>query len=329
MKYYTFLLSLLICSNIGKAQNLPSYDICVYGATSAGVIAAYTAKKQGKSVILIEASKHIGGLSSGGLGQTDIGNKYAISGLSRDFYRKVGQHYGKFEKWIFEPSVTLQIFKSYLKEAKIEVLLQKQLVKVIKSNTTIQLIELKDEFNKKLSIKAKFFIDCTYEGDLMAKTGVSYTVGREPNSKYNETWNGVQLIDKHQFPDGIDPFVSKGDPSSGLLWGISAEKLEKTGSGDQKVQAYNFRVCLTDSIENQIAITKPEDYNSEKYELLLRYIEKKQPHELNWALMHIQPMPHRKLDINNSGPFSTNLIGGNYEYPDADYETRYKIQKTL
>ena len=327
MKYYAFFLSLLICSTIGTAQNLPSYDICVYGATSAGVIAAYTAKKQGKSVILIEASKHIGGLSSGGLGQTDIGNKYAISGLSRDFYRKVGQRYGKFEKWTFEPSVTLQIFKNYLKEAKIEVLLQKQLVKVIKSNTTIQLIELKDEFNKKLSIKAKFFIDCTYEGDLMAKTGVSYTVGREANSKYNETWNGVQLLDKHQFPDGIDPFVSKGDPSSGLLWGISSEKLDKIGSGDQKVQAYNFRVCLTDSIENQIAITKPEDYNPEKYELLLRYIEKKQPHELNWALMHIQPMPHRKLDINNSGPFSTNLIGGNYEYPDADYATRFKIQK--
>lgn len=327
MKYYAFLLGFLICSKIGKAQNLQSYDICVYGATSAGVIAAYTAKKQGKSVILIESSKHIGGLSSGGLGQTDIGNKYAITGLSRDFYRKVGQHYGKFEKWTFEPSVTLQIFKNYIKEAKIEVLLQKQLMKVIKTNTTIQIIELKDEFNKKLTIKAKFFIDCTYEGDLMAKAGVSYTVGREANSKYNETWNGSQLLDKHQFPDGVDPFVSKGDSTSGLLWGISMEKLEKNGSGDKKVQAYNFRVCLTDSIENQIAITKPEDYNPEKYELLLRYIEKKQPHELNWALMHIQPMPHRKLDINNSGPFSTNLIGGNYEYPDADYETRFKIQK--
>lgn len=302
-------------------------DICIYGATSAGVIAAYTAKMQGKSVILLEASEHIGGLTTGGLGQTDIGNKYAITGLSRDLYRKVGQHYGKFEQWTFEPKVTSKVFNDYLQKAQIRVLTGKELLKVIKNNHTITEIELLDENKQKIAVKAQYFIDCSYEGDLMAMAGVSFTVGREDNKKYNETWNGVQMLDKHQFPDGIDPFKIKGDPNSGLLWGISSEKLASRGSGDQKVQAYNFRMCLTDSVENQIPITAPEDYDPSKYELLLRYIEKKQPHELNWALMHIQPMPHRKLDINNSGPFSTNLIGGNYDYPNANYAQRKSIQK--
>jgi hypothetical protein len=200
-------------------------------------------------------------------------------------------------------------------------------LKVTKSNNTIAKIELLDENNQKITVNAQYFIDCSYEGDLMAMAGVSFTVGREDNKKYNETWNGVQMLDKHQFPDGIDPFKIKGDSSSGLLWGISSEKLASRGSGDQKVQAYNFRMCLTDSVENQIPITAPEDYDPSRYELLLRYIEKKQPHELNWALMHIQPMPHRKLDINNSGPFSTNLIGGNYDYPNANYAQRKSIQK--
>jgi hypothetical protein len=302
-------------------------DICIYGATSAGVIAAYTAKMQGKSVILLEASDHIGGLTTGGLGQTDIGNKYAITGLSRDLYRKVGQHYGKFEQWTFEPKVTSKVFNDYLQKARIKVLTGKELLKVTKSNNTIAKIELLDENNQKIEVNAQYFIDCSYEGDLMAMAGVSFTVGREDNKKYNETWNGVQMLDKHQFPDGIDPFKIKGDSSSGLLWGISSEKLTSRGSGDQKVQAYNFRMCLTDSVENQIPITAPEDYDPSRYELLLRYIEKKQPHELNWALMHIQPMPHRKLDINNSGPFSTNLIGGNYDYPNANYAQRKSIQK--
>ena len=310
-----------------NVQTSHKVDICIYGATSAGVIAAYTAKMQGKSVILLEPSNHIGGLTTGGLGQTDIGNKYAITGLSRDFYRKVGQHYGKFEQWTFEPKVTSHIFNSYLQKADIKVFKNKQLVHVVKSKNIITQIELLDENKQKMLVSAKYFLDCTYEGDLMAMAGVSFTVGREDNKKYGETWNGVQMLDKHQFPDGIDPFKSLGDSTSGLLWGISSEKLAPKGSGDQKVQAYNFRMCLTDSIENMITITAPEDYDANRYELLLRYIQKKQPHELNWALMHLQPMPHRKLDINNSGPFSTNLIGGNYDYPNANFEERKIIQK--
>ena len=312
---------------VGFSQKTLTYDICIYGATSAGIIAAYTAKIQGKSVILLEPSNHIGGLTTGGLGQTDIGNKYAITGLSRDFYRKIGQHYGKFEQWTFEPSAASDIFNSYLKKADIKVFTKKQLINVIKSKSTIRQIELLDENKQRMLVTAKYFLDCTYEGDLMAMAGVSFSVGREDNKQYGETWNGVQMLDKHQFPDGIDPFKTLGDSTSGLLWGISSEKLAPEGSGDQKVQAYNFRMCLTDSVENMIPIEAPDDFDPSHYELLLRYIDKKQPLELNWALMHLQPMPNRKLDINNSGPFSSNLIGGNYNYPNANYDERKIIQK--
>lgn len=312
---------------VGFSQKKITYDICVYGATSAGIIAAYTAKMQGKSVILLEPSNHIGGLTTGGLGQTDIGNKYAITGLSRDFYRKIGQHYGKFEQWTFEPSAASDIFNSYLKKADIKVFTKKQLINVIKSKSTIRQIELLEENKQKMWVTAKYFLDCTYEGDLMAMAGVTYTVGREDNKQYGETWNGVQMLDKHQFPDGIDPYKTLGDSTSGLLWGISSEKLAPKGNGDQKVQAYNFRMCLTDSVENMMPIEAPDDFDPSHYELLLRYIDKKQPLELNWALMHLQPMPNRKLDINNSGPFSSNLIGGNYNYPNTNYDERKIIQK--
>ena len=326
MSIKIFIRLILIILLTGKVYG-QSYDICVYGATSAGVMAAYAVKIQGKSVILLEPSTHIGGLTTGGLGQTDIGNKYAITGLSRDFYRKIGQHYGKFEQWTFEPKVASKIFNDYLKKANIEVKTQMELINVIKNLNSITAIELKNAKGQLTKIRAKYFIDCTYEGDLMAKAGVSYTVGREDNRKYGETWNGVQMLDKHQFPDGIDPFKIAGDSTSGLLWGISAEKLALKGSGDQKVQAYNFRMCLTDSLENMIPIIAPQNYDPARYELLLRYIEKKQPQELNWALMHLQPMPNRKLDINNSGPFSTNLIGGNYDYSNSNYAQRKAIQK--
>jgi len=201
----------------------------VYGGTSAGVIAAYTAARQNKKVILIEPGKHLGGLSSGGLGYTDIGNKYVVTGLARDFYRRMGKHYGKFETWIFEPHVAEEIFNQYIKEANVPVLYQYRIINATKQNGSIQNITIENASSPSSStnktISAKMFIDCSYEGDLMAKAGVSYTVGREDNSQYNETWNGYQLQDHHQFPDGIDPYKIPGDSTSGLLWGISNNRL--------------------------------------------------------------------------------------------------------
>ncbi|HEY4207890.1 MAG TPA: FAD-dependent oxidoreductase, partial [Puia sp.] len=221
----------------GFAQTRTGYDICVYGGTSAGVIAAYTAARMHKTVLLVEPGRHLGGLTSGGLGFTDIGNKYAIKGLSLDFYRRVGQHYGKFEQWIFEPHVAENIFKQYIREGKVKVLYGHRIVKATKHAGLIQNIDLAPS----LTIRAKVFIDCSYEGDLMAMAGISYTVGRESNTQYSETYNGIQMRDKHQFPDGIDPYRAPGNPTSGLLWGISSKPMGQQGTGDKKVQSYNYR----------------------------------------------------------------------------------------
>lgn len=325
------LLILLFISNKGHAQQVhKSYDVVVYGATSGGVIAAYTAKKEGKSVLLIEPGKHVGGLTSGGLGYTDIGNKYAITGIARDFYRRIGQHYGKFEQWIFEPHVAEQTFLGYLKSAKVNVLFLHRLVSVKKKNGFIKEITIENSDKSGKSsyqiIKATIFIDCSYEGDLMVKVGVSYFTGREANSMFNETYNGVQMREKHQFPDGIDPYKISGDPQSGLLWGISPAALDVQGAGDKKIQTYNFRICFTNNPSNQIAITKPNDYDASRYELLLRYLEKKPAKDLG-TFLKIDLLPNHKTDINNNGPFSTDMIGMNYAYPEADYAARGKIQQ--
>jgi len=304
-------------------------DVCVYGGTSAGVIAAYTAKKLNKTVVLIEPGKHLGGLTSGGLGYTDIGNKYAITGLSRNFYRRIGKHYGRFEQWIFEPHVAEQTFKQYVDEAQLKVVYEYHIIDAVKENGAVKEINLTHSglgIQSIMTVKAKVFIDCSYEGDLMAKAGVSYTVGREANSEYHETYNGVQLRDKHQFADGIDPYKIPGKPESGLLWGISAEPLASNGDGDKKVQAYNFRICLTNDSKNFVPIDKPAGYDASKYELLLRVIDKIKPKDLN-GFMKIDEMPNHKTDINNNGAFSTDMIGMNYDYPDADYTTRSNIQQ--
>jgi len=306
-----------------------SVDICVYGASSGGVIAAYTAGRLGKKVILVTESDHIGGLSSGGLGNTDIGNKSAITGLARDFYRRVGHHYGKSEQWIFEPHVAEEIFRDYIKRGQVQVLYNQRLISVKKTGRRLHEIIL---FSKNAestgateTIRAKEFIDCSYEGDLMAMASVSYTVGREDNQLYHETYNGFQLLDKHQFPDGVDPYNIPGKPESGALWGVSTVKPAAFGTGDKKIQAYNFRICLTDSIRNSIVITKPEGYDSTRYNLLVRFIQIKNPKNLEDGLLNINRMPGRKTDINNNGPFSTDMIGMNYDYPDGNIETRKKI----
>ncbi len=322
------LLFVLLLATESGAQ---SYDICVYGGTSAGVIAAYSAAKLHKKVLLIEPGKHLGGLTSGGLGYTDIGNKYAITGLARDFYRRMGRHYGKFETWIFEPHVAEAIFNEYISEAKVPVLYGHRIIGADKKDGFIQkiivenLIQPSVKTNK--TITAKMFIDCSYEGDLMAKAGVSYMVGREDNSRYNETWNGVQLLDKHQFPDGVDPYIIKGDSTSGLLWGISDNKLLPNGAGNKQLQAYNYRICLTSNPQNKIAVTRPAGYDSSWYELLLRLIQAQPLKRKPSDYLFFGLMPNSKTDINNNGGFSTDMIGANYNYPDGNYTQRAAIIK--
>ncbi len=323
LKKTILLIAILSVCILAHSQQVIEVDVCVYGGTSAGVIAAYTAQKLGKKAILIEPGKRLGGMSSGGLGYTDIGNKYAITGLARDFYRRIGRHYRKFEQWTFEPKVAEQTFQQYIKEGKVQVLYQKQLRDVKKDGTRITEIIIEDSENQAaapVTLRARMFIDCGYEGDLMAKAGVSYFVGREANSDYNETINGVQLMHGHQMPDGIDPYKERGKLESGLVWGVSDAKLEPNGTGDKKVQAYNYRICLTSNPSNMIPITQPANYDPAKYELAVRIFEvwpdrRKINDYFIWS-----GMPNQKTDINNRNGFSTDMICMNYEYPDAPYE---------
>jgi hypothetical protein len=303
-----------------------SYDILVYGGTSAGVTAAVQAARMGKSVILIEPSSHLGGLSAGGLGATDIGNKAAIGGLSREFYTRIHAHYHPDDppaaQWTFEPHVAEKVFNDMLNQARVPVVYNQRLnLKdgVVKIRGRI--VYIKTESNKKY--KAKMFIDATYEGDSLALAGVSYTVGREANATYSETLNGVQTKNAihHQFIKPVDPYVTPGDPASGLLPGVHDEGPGAEGAADRRVQAYCFRLCATNVPENRRPWPKPQNYNPLRYELLLRNFEAGD-HRIPWNPVM---MPNGKTDSNNNFAISTDNIGFNYDYPDGDYKTRAAI----
>ncbi len=302
-------------------------DICVFGGTAGGVSAACTAARHGKKVVLTEFGQHIGGLTSGGLGWTDIGNKAAIGGFARDFYKALGKHYGKPEAWTFEPGVAERELRAQLKAAKVPVYFGQRLASVQKEGARIVEIAMEDGSR----YRAKVFIDCSYEGDLMARAGVKYMVGREANARFGETLNGICAeTPKHQFAVPVDPYVKPGDPASGLLPFVQAAPAGKPGAGDASVQAYNFRLCFTKAPENRRPIEPPPGYDPKQYELLGRYLEAlvaagKTP--TLRSFLKIDMVTPTKTDINNNGGFSTDYIGGNYAYPDADYATRERIWK--
>lgn len=300
-------------------------DVCIYGGTSAAVTAARAAAEKGCKVVIICPDPVLGGMTTGGLGSTDIGNKQAIIGLARQFYRDLGKHYGEEEQWEFEPSVAQAILDSYVDNPDISVYKGFYLDSVLKKGTRIVSITCKDEDGcNARTVKADSFIDTSYEGDLMAMAGVSYHVGREDASVYGEEWNGSHISVWHQFYDGIDPYVEKGNPESGLLWGIQDWTMKEEGAGDDYVQAYNFRLCLSCDKDNQIPFTRPEDYDPSMYELLVRVFEADPNPEINhyfgWSLM-----PGGKTDVNNRGAFSTDMIGMNHDYPEAGWERRKEI----
>jgi len=337
------LLFVLLGVPLGAAES--RYDLVVYGGTPSGVTATVQAARMGKTVVLIEPSKHLGGMTSGGLGATDIGNKRAIGGIARDFYRRVRRHYQdesswKYEKradfkgpghdrggdtaWTFEPHVAEAIFNDVLREHKVPVVLSRRLNRkdgVRKDGR--RLVSITMESGE--TYRGKVFLDATYEGDLMAAAGVSYHVGREANKTYGETLNGIQVKNAlhHQFIKKIDPHVKLGQPSSGLLPGVHAGSPGIDGEGDRRVQAYNFRLCATDRPENSRPWPRPDGYDDKQYELLLRNFEAGDL-RLPWNPIL---MPNRKTDSNNNFAYSTDDIGANYDYPEADYATRARIWK--
>lgn len=311
----------------GARAEIIEADLVVFGGTAGGVSAACTAAMAGKTVALAEPGQHIGGLTSGGLGWTDIGNKAAIGGFAREFYRRLGTHYGKAEAWTFEPGVAEKELRKILEENRVPVKLGQRLARVKKDGARITAITMEDG----TEYHGKIFIDTTYEGDLMARAGVSYLVGREANSRFGETLNGIRAqTPQHQFLAPVDPYVTPGDPSSGLLPFVSADPLGEAGAGDASVQAYNFRLCLTRKASNRLPIEPPADYEAGRYELLGRYFAALAAANKNVTLrnfLKIDMVTPEKTDINNQGGFSTDYIGANNNYPDADYATREKIWK--
>jgi hypothetical protein len=300
-------------------------EVLVFGGTAGGVSAACTSARFGKKVVLTEFGKHIGGLTSGGLGWTDIGNKAAIGGFSHDFYKRLGKHYGKPEAWMFEPSVAERTLRALLEESRVPVYFEQRLASVKKDGARITEIAMENGN----VFRAKMFIDCTYEGDLMAKAGVAYMVGREANARFGETLNGIRgETPSHQFLAPVDPYLKEGDPASGLLPLVQPTPAGSPGDGDASVQAYNFRLCFTKKVENRLPIQPPPGYDPKRYELLGRYFEalaKAGKKVTIRNFLKIDMVTPDKTDINNNGGISTDYIGMNYAYPDADYATRAKI----
>lgn len=350
------LIALLACIVFVLTQSALSaeYDLVIYGGTSAGVSAAVQAKKMGKSAIIVCPDRHLGGLSAGGLGFTDTGNKAVIGGLAREFYHRIWKHYDKPEAWrwqkreeygnkgqgtpaidgtqrtmwIFEPHVAERVFEDFVAEFQIPVERDQWLDRakgVKKGGSRILSITMLSG----RTYQGKMFIDATYEGDLMAAAGVAYHVGREARSDYGEQWAGVQtgvLHHRHHFgvlKERISPYVIPGDPSSGVLPRISTAPPGEFGSADRRVQAYCYRMCLTDHPDNRIPFEKPDGYDPRQYELLVRI------YQAGWreTFDKFDPIPNRKTDTNNHGPFSTDNIGMNYDYPEASYERRREILK--
>jgi hypothetical protein len=336
---------ILAISLSGLAAHAAARDanVIIYGGTSAGVAAAVQTSRMGKSVVLISPTKRLGGLTTNGLGATDSGNKAVIGGVAREFYRRVKKHYDdpaawtlvKREDyanyrpaddamWMFEPHVAEQIFDSMLAEANVKVVRGERLDRS-GSGATIEnnrITAIRTEGGAEY--RGQMFIDATYEGDLMAAAGVSYTVGREANDVHGETLNGVQKAmnkKNHRFLVAVHPYVTPGDKSSGLVWGVHGDPPGEEGAGDAKVQAYCFRMCMSNVPANSVPFPKPDDYDEARYELLFRNFE---AGDLR-VPMHPLMMPNGKTDTNNNGAFSTDAIGLNYNYPEASYDRRAEI----
>lgn len=349
MKIPSLLLALALSASAADPHRA---DVIIYGGTSAAISAAVKVRQLGKSVIVVSPDSHLGGLSSGGLGWTDTGNKAVIGGIARDFYHRVWSHYqndkawpwedrktygnkgqgspaidgSQRTMWIFEPHVAEKIFEDYCKEYTIPVhrneWLDRERGVIKRGNRLISLRTLSGN-----TYQGRMFLDATYEGDLMAASGVPYHVGREANAVYQEQWNGVQPRAYHHghgfhiLKKPISPYRIANDPSSGLLPYISDQPLAATGTDDKKIQAYCFRMCLSKNPANRIPFAKPEGYDPQAYELLLRI------YQAGWqeTFAKFDPIPNQKTDTNNHGPFSTDFIGGNYDYPEASYEKRKAI----
>ncbi len=321
-----------------------AFDLVVYGGTPAGIITAVAAAREGLHVALLEPGNHLGGMMSGGLGRTDRGNQAVIGGYPLEFFRRVGKVYAEPITWDFEPHVAEKVFGDMLRESGVVVFLRHRLREnggVLKHGTWLERLR----FENGATFEARFFADATYEGDLMAQSGVSYTWGRESTVEFDESLAGVNKSENN-----FSVRVKARDERGRLLSGVSASPSEHYGAGDRRIQAYNFRLCLTSNSEQRVPFSRPLKYDRSQYELLAQMLcemDKIKSHAVSsgrnplknimdpsyrlnepWSIVDVlrpEATKGGKTDTNVSGPFSTDYVGANYEYPNGDYWTRARI----
>ena len=338
-------------------------DVCVYGGTSGGVVAAVQAARMGKRVVLIEPGQHLGGMTSGGLSAVDIGDPRSVGGITREYFTRLVATYGKQLAWekafegnggpatggaySIEPHVAEELFDAMATDAGVVVLRGTRLQSVHKERNRI--VEITTDNDR--IIRATMFIDTSYEGDLMAAAGVTYTLMREGNRKYGEHYNGIHYSEKYRprtghkqpgangrVPGGqgawdrdfpLDPYVVKGDPASGVLPLVTKGEPGRQGDPAPGVMAYCFRLCLTTEKTNSIPIEPPPDYDRNRYALVIRFIDaclaNGDDMDLRWFSKH-DPLPHSKWDF-NTATFGGNLPGASWEWPEASHERRADIAK--
>ena len=331
----TFAISLAASAKL-SAETDPPYDIVVYGDASGGVTAAVQAARMGKKVVLVSQYGHLGGLTSSGLGWSDIGNNAILGGLSREFYHRLYRHYQNDKAWThearadygnagqgvpaldpktelastFEPKVAEAVFDAMIEDSGVRVIQGRLDLKqgVIKDGKRIAVIRLVDG----TMIGGRMFIDASYEGDLLPGAGVSFVTGREANSEFDEKGNGITgPLPKNQLPKGIDPYIIPGDSASGLLPGVNPDMGGEVGDADDRLQAYCYRMVLTDVGSNRVPVPKPDNYDEKDYEILFRAIEAGQ----KGGFFKFSMMPNRKTDTNNNFAISTDFIGQNWDFP--------------
>jgi len=349
LRTITTLALLMVATGAGAQQVTPQksyHDVVVYGGTSAGVMAAIEVARSGKSVVIIEPTKWLGGLTTSGLGFVDAGKSRSVGGLAREFYQRLWKYYqqpgawkwseqvtlvpqhGSTDNdsamWLHEPSAAKQVIESMTSEANVPVIRNERLNRetgVRKNGLNIASITMESG----RIFEGGIFIDATYEGDLLAAAGVSYTVGREANAQYGETMNGIRPMPARATLFRMDPYVRKGDPTSGLLPRVHASLGGEEFAADKGVQAYCYRMCLTDVPANRVMVEKPVNYDEREYELFFRYLEQTHsPPHLD-APFKLSLLPNRKTDSNNNGVISTDYNGMSWDWPEADYATRDKI----
>jgi len=339
-------------------------DVCVYGGTSGGVVAAVQAARMGKSVILLEPGQHLGGMTSGGLSAVDIGDPRSVGGIAREYFTKLAATTGASLAWdkpfqgkggpatggayAIEPHEAESLFDEMIREAGVILRRSARLSSLTMEGAKITELIL----DSGDTVRAKMFLDTTYEGDLMARAGVSYTLTREGNAKYGETYNGIHYAEKYRprtdhllpgengrVPGGqgvwdrdfpLDPYVIKGDTTSGLLPLVREGEPGNPGAAAPGVQAYCYRLCLSTDPANSLPIKPPADYDPARYGIVVRFIEACVAHgdemDLRWFSKY-DALPNEKWDF-NTATFGGNLPGASHAWPEAGYDERKRIAKT-